>query len=179
MKIGIIGTGGVGGYFGACLANAGYDTAFIARGEHLKAIESGGLEIKSINGGFKVQNVNVTDQITNIKNPDLIILGVKAWQIKEIREDVKSILHDGSIILPLQNGILAYDELAEKIDKKNIIGGLCRIISKIEKPGVINHFAVHPSIVFGEMDKSNTPRLKNIQNVFQIAGIDCRISRSV
>jgi|SRR6056297_1134310 len=179
MKIGIIGSGGVGGFFGACLAKSGYDTTFIARGEHLKAIQTNGLEIKSINGDFKVQHVNVTDKITDIKRPDLIILGVKAWQVKEIREYIKSILHKESVVLPLQNGVMAYEELAEKIDNKNILGGLCRIISKIERPGVINHFGVKPSIVFGEMDKSNTPRLKKIQNAFQNAGIDCKISQDI
>jgi 2-dehydropantoate 2-reductase len=179
MKIGIIGTGGVGGYFGACLAKNGFDTTFIARGENLKAIKSNGLEIKSINGDFTIQNVNVTDKIKDLENTDLIILGVKAWQIKEIREDIKNILHKDSIILPLQNGVLAYEELSEIIDNRNILSGLCRIISKIEKPGVINHVGVNPSIVFGEMDKSNTPRLNNLQSLFQKAKIDCKISQDI
>jgi len=179
MKIGIIGAGGVGGYFGACLAKAGFETTFVARGEQLKAMKSNGLEIKSIKGNFHVQNINVTEQISDIKNPGLIIIGVKAWQIKEIREDLKGILHNESILLPLQNGIMAYDELAEKIDKKNIIAGLCRIISKVEKPGVINHFAVNPTIVFGEMDKTISPRLEKMHGLFQNAGIDSEVSQDI
>lgn len=78
MKIAIIGSGGVGGYFGANLFQAGYDVTFIARGEHLKAIQDNGLIIKSILGDFKVENLKATDKITEIDNPDLIIIGVKA-----------------------------------------------------------------------------------------------------
>lgn len=132
MKIAIIGTGGIGGYFGAKLVQAGYDVTFIARGEHLKTIQNSGLVIKSILGDFKVENLKATDKIKEIDNPDLIIICVKAWQIKEIRDDIKMVLNNDTMILPLQNGVLASDELSENIDKKNILGGLCRIISKID-----------------------------------------------
>ena len=156
MKVAIIGTGGVGGYFGAKLVKAGFDVTFLARGEHLRAIISKGLTVKSILGDFKVEDLKVTDKITEIDQPDLLIIGVKAWQIKEIRDDIKNILHQNSMILPLQNGVLATEELSEKIDKRNILSGLCRIISKIESPGVINHFGISPAIIFGELDKSKT-----------------------
>ena len=124
MKIAIIGTGGVGGYFGAKLVQAGYDVTFVARGEHLKSIQNNGLTIKSFLGDFKVDNLKATDKITEIDKPDLIIIGVKAWQIKEIRDNIKMILKDNTVILPLQNGVLASEELSESIDKKHILGGL-------------------------------------------------------
>lgn len=179
MKIAIIGTGGVGGYFGAKLAWAGFDVTFLARGEHLKAILKNGLQIKSVLGDFTVENLKATDKISEIKNPDLIIICVKAWQIKEIRDDVKGILHAGSMILPLQNGVSAATELSERIDKRNILGGLCRVISKIESPGVINHFGITPLIVFGELDGSKTERVKEVQQIFETAGIESRISEDI
>ncbi len=179
MKIAIIGTGGVGGYFGANLARAGFDVTFLARGEHLKAIQTKGLKVKSIQGNFEVKDLKATDKITDIEQPDLLIIGVKAWQIKDIHDDLKKILHADSLILPLQNGVLAAEELSEKIEKKNILGGLCRIISKIESPGVINHFGVTPTIVFGEIDRPRTERLVQIQKVFEEAGIDSKISDDV
>ena len=135
MKIGVIGTGGVGGYFGANLVRAGFDVTFLARGEHLKAIQNKGLKVKSILGDFEVKNLKATDKITDIKHPDLLLIGLKAWQVKDIRDELKSIMHADSLILPLQNGVLAAEELSEKIEKKNVLGGLCRIISKIESPG--------------------------------------------
>jgi 2-dehydropantoate 2-reductase len=179
MKIAIIGTGGVGGYFGAKLAKAGHDITFIARGEHLKAIQNKGLTVKSILGDFRVDNLKATEEITEIDQPDLIILGVKAWQIKDIREDINKVLHNETLILPLQNGVLAADELSEKINKSHILGGLCRIISKIESPGVIQHVGVTPTIVFGELDKSITERILNIGRIFKAAGIEASISEDI
>lgn len=179
MKIAIIGTGGVGGYFGGKLARAGNDVTFVARGAHLRAILSQGLEVKSVLGDFRVENIKATDKITDIDSPDLMILGVKAWQIKEIRDDLRKIIHPKTLILPLQNGISAADELAETIDKSNILGGLCRIVSKIESPGVIQHLGVTPTIIFGELDSSKSDRTAEIQKCFENAGIKSRISEDI
>ncbi len=179
MKIVIIGSGGVGGYFGGKLAQNGNDVTFLARGEHLKAIQKKGLEVKSISGDFIINPARVIENINEIGIVDLVILGVKAEQIKEIRNDIKPLLHAGSMVLPLQNGVLAVDELKESINVSNIIGGLCRIISKIESPGVINHFGVTPTIVFGELDKSDTKRLQTLKSLFDKAGIKSQISKDI
>lgn len=179
MKIAIIGSGGVGGYFGAKMAKSGYDVTFLARGEHLKAIHSHGITVKSILGDFKIDSVKATDTIREIGFADLILLGVKAWQIKEIAPELKTIIKKDTTILPLQNGVLAAEELMEQIDKNNIIGGLCRIISKIESPGVINHFGVVPSIVFGELDNSHKERIRKMKKVFDDSGINSHISSDI
>lgn len=179
MKIAIIGAGGVGGYFGAKLSQAGFNVSFLARGKHLEAIKKNGLIVKSIHGDVQVKNISATNKIKELGQSDLIIISIKAWQIKEIRNDLKSIVHSKTTILPLQNGILAVDELSESIDKSNIIGGLCRIISKIESAGIINHFGVSPTIVFGELDKSNSNRIQQIKEVFVKAGITANISPNI
>ena len=179
MKIAVIGTGAVGGYFGAKIAHAGYDVSFLARGEHLKAIRANGLTVKSIMGDFKVEQVKATDKIEEIGFSDLVILGVKAWQVKEIAKRLKSIIKDDTVILPLQNGVLAADELKEQIDEKHIVGGLCRIISKREAPGVISHFGVTPAILFGELDNAKTDRVLKIKEVFDRAGINATISDNI
>jgi 2-dehydropantoate 2-reductase len=179
MKIVIIGTGGIGGYFGGKLAKAGFDVTFIARGEHFKAIQKNGLIIKSIKGDFKLDSVNVTDNLDTIGLVDLVILGVKAWQINDIKNDLKKILKQDTIVLPLQNGVLAAEELKESIKQENIIGGLCRIISKIDSPGVINHFGIEPTIVFGELDNSKTERVYRVKTIFDSAGIKSFISDDI
>ena len=175
MKIAIIGTGGVGGYFGAKLVKAGFDVTFLARGEQLKAIQAKGLKVKSVLGDFVVDNLKATDKITEIEQPDLIIVCVKAWQIKDIRNDLKKIVHANTLILPLQNGILAAKELSEKIDNNHVLAGLCRIYSKMESPGVINHFGMTPSIVFGEVDNPQSESLTAIKKIFDEAGIVSKI----
>jgi 2-dehydropantoate 2-reductase len=179
MKIAIIGTGGVGGYFGGKLARAGYDVTFLARGEHLKAIQQNGLTIKSIGGDFKIDRVKATDRIDKIGLADLVILGIKAWQVRDISEELLSIIKRETIVLPLQNGILAAEELNEKINNRNIIRGLCRILSKIDSPGVIDHFGLEPSIIFGELDYSGSERCEMIKAVFDKAEINSHISNDI
>ena len=176
MKVAIIGTGGIGGYFGGKIAKAGFDVTFLARGKQLEALQKNGLTIKSILGDFHVDSIQATDSISSIGKCDLIILCNKAWQLKEIANDLKSILKDDSVVLPLQNGVVAADELETVISKKNIIGGLCRIISKIESPGVINHFGITPIIIFGELNNSKSNRVERIKELFDKSGIDSKIS---
>lgn len=178
-RIAIIGSGGVGGYFGGKLAKAGFDVSFIARGKHLTSIRKNGLMVKSILGDFIVDKVFATDKITELRKPDLAILGVKAWQIKNIAPDLSTILHQNTIILPLQNGINTIDELNEQIDKSHILGGLCRIMSEIEKPGIIKHTGVTPTIIFGELNKFKSGRLRIIKEIFDRSSINSRISLNI
>jgi 2-dehydropantoate 2-reductase len=151
----------------------------LARGKHLKALSNNGLTIKSILGDFKVEKLRATDKITEIDKPDLVIIGVKAWQVIEVRDDINRILHSDTMILPLQNGVLAATELSQRIDKQNILGGLCRIISKIESPGVINHFGITPTVVFGELDRSKTERIFKVKKTLETAGIESKISEDI
>ncbi len=179
MKIAVIGAGGVGGYFGGRLAQKGEEVTFVARGEHGAALSSKGMEVKSINGDFTLPKVQVMDHIRKLQDPDLILLAVKSWQVKEIRDEVKEILKDNTLILPLQNGVMAVEELSETIDKQHIISGLCRIISQVAEPGVINHFGAQPSIVIGEIDNPISNRLKAIEALFTLANIDLKVSNDI
>ena len=179
MKIAIIGTGGVGAYFGGKMANAGFDVTFLARGEHLKMMKANGLTVKSILGDFTINPVKATDTINDIGECDLIILAVKAWQLKEIAGELKSIVGENSMILPLQNGVVAVEELKTFFPEKNIISGLCQIISKIESPGVVSHFGVIPKIIFGELDNSISLRIQKIKQMFDDSGINSEISSDI
>jgi 2-dehydropantoate 2-reductase len=179
MKIAILGTGGVGGYFGGKLAKAGYEVTFLARGAHLDAIRKNGLQIKSSSGDFSIHPVRITDRIAEIGTVDLIILGVKAWQVKEMAREMKRILTSHTTVLPLQNGVLAMDELAGELDSQHIAGGLCRIFSKIESPGVISHMGVEPVILFGEKDNRPSERMLQLKEVFDRSGIKARIAENI
>lgn len=178
MNIVVIGAGAVGGYFGGKLAKAGFNVTFIARGKTLEAIETKGLQIKSIYGDFVV-HPKVSDNIKTIKNPNLIILGVKSWQIEDIAKQIKPILTDKTMVLPLQNGADNADRLLSILNKENVLAGLCKIVSKIETPGVINHFAYEPEIVFGEYDNNKTERVKNIKTIFDKAGFSNFIAEDI
>lgn len=176
MKIAIIGAGGVGAYFGGKLAQNGNEVIFVARGEHLKAIQTKGLKIKSVLGDFIINPAQATDKINEIGIVDLVILGVKAWQVKDVAKELKPIINDNTVVIPLQNGVLAAEELSAEINQKNIIGGLCKIISRIESPGVINHFGVKPTIVIGELNGGTSKRISTINEIFKDSGINSKIA---
>ncbi len=179
MKLAILGTGGVGGYFGGRLAQAGNDVTFLARGEHLRAIRQNGLTVKSIKGDITISPAVATDIIKDIGPVDCVIVAVKAWQVKDIAKDLHHIVTKDTMVLPLENGVLAADELAEHISHDSIVGGLCRIISKIESPGVISHFGMEPTILFGEFNNTSSVRLQTLQTLFNNAGIHAHISRDI
>lgn len=179
MKIAIIGTGGVGGYFGGKLACAGNDVTFIARGKHFEAIKNKGLQVKSTLGDFHLQQVKVTDQISELENIDFVILGIKAWQVKEVANQLKSVIKSDATVLPLQNGVLTHEELISELDPKNVVAGLCKIITKIESPGMIVHSGVEPKIIFGEINNNSTERLQKIKSIFDKAGINSEIAEDI
>lgn len=178
MKILVVGAGGVGGYFGGKLAQAGYDITFIARGKHLEAIQQNGLQVKSIKGDFIVKP-KATDNIQDIKNPDLIILATKSWQVEEVAVQIKPILNEDTSVLPLQNGADNADRLRSFLPHKNVLAGLCKIVSKIEAPGIINHFVYEPEIIFGEYDNTQTARMQRIHTIFNQAEIKNKVSEDI
>ena len=100
-KITVIGTGGVGGYFGGQIAKAGYDVTFVARGKHLEAIQKKGLIVYGLAKDFTIYPACAVDDIKKISKPDLVILGVKAWQVKGVARELTSVIHDRTMVLPL------------------------------------------------------------------------------
>lgn len=169
MNIVVIGAGGVGGYFGGLLAKAGFDITFLVRGKTLEAIKLNGLKVISIYGDFVV-HPKATNNYNDLESPDLIILAVKSWQIEPIARQLKNILGDHTMVLPLQNGADNADRLRAILPQKNVLAGLCKIVSKIASPGVITHFGYEPEIIFGEYDNTKSDRLLALKQVFDKAG---------
>ncbi len=171
MRILIYGAGGIGGYFGGRLAQAGNSVSIIARGNHLKAIKKDGLIVESINGDFKVIPRLITDKLAEVEEPELIILGVKSWQIQDVAKELKLVIHKNTMVLPLQNGASNVENLNEVLPKENIIGGLCHIVSFVSAPGKIKHVGFEPRVTFGELDNSKSSRIQELEKVFTKAGI--------
>ena len=151
MRIAVVGAGGVGGYFGGRLAQAGYDVTFIARGRHLDAMVRDGLRVESINGDFSVSPVQATDAPEKVGAVDLVVIGVKAWQIPETAGRLGPMLAPQTLVLPLQNGLEASAQLAEELGPAAVLGGLCGIYSFITAPGCIRHIGIDPWVTFGAM----------------------------
>lgn len=179
MRIAIIGAGGVGGYFGGRLAQSGNNVTLVARGAHGEHIKNNGLKILSPKGNATITNICVVNSIAELKDIELILLGVKAWQVKEIAKEIAKIITTDTVVIPLQNGVLASDELCGFLPTKNVMGGLCSIFSKIESAGVIHHMSAEPTVVFGELNNKTSKRSLQIQKVFEEAQISNKLSNYI
>lgn len=176
MRIAVFGTGGVGGYFGGRLAQAGHDVTFVARGEHLRAIQSSGLRVDSPAGDFLVFPAKATDDVTDAGEVELVIVGVKAWQVPDAARAMKPLVGPGSTVLPLQNGVEAVSQLVREFGSDKVVGGLCRIVSFVVGPGHIRHTGFTPTIIIGELDNHRTNRIEKIQQTFSDAGVDTAVA---
>jgi len=179
MRIAIFGTGGVGGYFGGRLAHAGEDVTFIARGEHLRALRANGLKVESQSGDFVVFPAKGTDDVNDVGDVDLVVIGVKAWQVPEAARAVRPLVGPITTVLPLQNGVDAVSQLVDEMGPEKVIGGLCRIVSFVVAPGHIRHAGFTPSIVIGERDNQRTERIVRIEQVFRHAGLEIAIAPDI
>ncbi len=179
MKILIYGTGGVGGYFGGKLAQAGFEVTMIARGAHLKAIQENGITVKSVTGDFTVKPHLATDNLSDIEIPDLVIFGVKSWQLEQAINDIVAYTNDKTLFLPLQNGAGNVEILNRIAPKSQVLAGLCRMISFVESPGVISNPDIPPSILFGEQDNAKTKRVYAVLDIFAKAKINASIPNDI
>ncbi|HEY61116.1 MAG TPA: 2-dehydropantoate 2-reductase [Anaerolineae bacterium] len=179
MRFAIFGAGAVGGYFGGRLAAAGEDVVFIARGKHLEALRKNGLTIKSINGNFRLNKVNATDNPKRVGEVDVVLVGVKAWQVPEAAEKMTPLVGEDTCVVPLQNGIDAPKQLASILGKERVLGGLCRIVSQVVSPGHIHHTAIEPFISFGELDNHYSERAEILLQAFLRAGVNAEVPADI
>jgi 2-dehydropantoate 2-reductase len=158
MKIAIFGSGGVGGYFGGRLAQAGHEVTFIARGAHLAAIRRDGLHVESVAGDFVVKPAAASDDPKAVGPVDTVIVGVKAWQVPGAAATIRPLLGSAGFVVPLSNGVEAADQVAAAVGSERVLGGLCRISAFITNPGRIRHVGIAPSVEFGERDNRRSDR---------------------
>ncbi|HLW88433.1 MAG TPA: 2-dehydropantoate 2-reductase [Terriglobales bacterium] len=150
----VVGAGGVGGYFAAVLARAGYSVSVIARGAQLEAIRQGGLRVGSAKGDFTVAVAKASDNPEDVGQVDAVILAVKAWQVTEAATTMRPLLGPLTKVLPLQNGVEATGQLQQVLGSQHSLMGLCRIIASVESPGCIRHGGLDPMVALGEPDGS-------------------------
>ena len=179
MRIAVVGVGGVGGYFGGRLAQARADVVFIARGEHLRAIQTQGLKVESIKGDFAVQPAQATDDPASVGVVDVVLIGVKAWQVPEVARQIQPMMGPETIVVPLENGVEAPDQLAAVLGAQHVLGGLCRIVSFISGPGQIRHAGMEPYVAFGELDNHSSERAERLRQAFEQAGVRAEIPANI
>lgn len=174
MRFAILGSGAVGGYFGAKLARAGQDVTFIARGAHLEAIRAKGLDVKSAQlGDFNVQAQAESDT-AKVGQVDVAIVSVKAYDNATALPMLTPLIGPDTVVLTLQNGVDSVDEVAAVAGERHVLGGTTYVAIALEAPGLIVQTGVHRSIIFGEVfgDRGRiSPRVQAIADILATADI--------
>jgi 2-dehydropantoate 2-reductase len=179
MKIAVMATGGVGGYFGARLAAAGEDVTFLARGKHLDAIRSAGLKVESANGDLLIKPAKATDDPASVGPVDMVIFAVKLWDVETSGAACKPLIGPKTAIVSFLNGVDSEDRLISILGRDHVMGGVAAISSTIAGPGVIKHTGTMATLAFGELDGSASPRGEALLAACQKAGISAKLSREI
>ncbi len=169
LSFAVFGTGAVGGYFGGRLAEAGHEVGFIARGRNLTAIREQGLRVSSVDGDFRIHPARVADEPADLGQADVVLLGVKAWQVPEAALAVRPLIGERTFVVPLQNGVEAPEQLTAVLGPGRVLGGLCRILAHLDGPGHVRHTGVTPYVAFGEQDGSSSSRVEALRQAFERA----------
>jgi 2-dehydropantoate 2-reductase len=174
MRIAIFGTGGAGGYFGGHLACSGEEVVFIARGEHLQAIREQGLRVETSAGDIVVRS-EATDDPAQVGAVDVVLVGVKTWQVTEAARAMRSMMTPQTFVVPLQNGVEAAAQLAAVLGAKHVLGGLCGTISRVVGPGHILSIGETNFVKFGELDDHRSQRAERLRQTFERAGLKAEV----
>ncbi len=172
MRIAVVGTGGVGGAFGAALAKGGSDVTFVARGAHLKAMCECGLKVLGPRGDIHLQPTKATDDPAAIGEVDVVLFCVKLWDVETAGAAVRPLIGKTTAVIPLQNGIDASERLIPILGKDAVMGGVAQISATIAEPGVIRQTGVFMRLVFGELDGRPSARGAAFHAACQAAGFD-------
>lgn len=179
MKIAIMGTGGVGGYYGGLLAKTGQDVTFIARGTHLQAIREKGLKVKSIHGDFTVSAAKATDTPAEVGPVDMVLFTTKTYQTDEAAQLIKPMVAQNTVLVSLQNGIDAVDRIGRVVGIEHMLGGVTWLSAAIEAPGLIGQYSQFRRIALGEFNGQTTPRLKATFDALQATGATVEVSDAI
>ncbi|MEP7117820.1 MAG: 2-dehydropantoate 2-reductase [Acidobacteriota bacterium] len=178
MKIVMFGAGGVGGYFGGRLAQAGCDVAFVARGAHLEAIQRDGLRIVSPKGDAHVTTVRASADPAHLGVADVVFLTVKMYDVDAAATSLPPLLGPDTMVVTLQNGVEATDMVARHVGTARTAGGVAYVSAVIDRPGVIKHTALDALIV-GELDGVLSPRLVALRDAASSAGFAFTASQKI
>jgi 2-dehydropantoate 2-reductase len=174
MKIAIMGSGGIGGYYGARLQSGGADVTFIARGEHLKAMQQNGLALEG-DRPIHLPKVKATDDPSTIGKVDMVIFSVKLRDTETAAKAILPVVGPDTGIISLQNGVQKDDMIASVIDRKHLLGGAAYIGVSIARPGVIKKAGTMERLAFGEFDNKITPRAQALLDACKAGDIKADI----
>jgi 2-dehydropantoate 2-reductase len=197
MKVAVVGAGAIGAYVGAALSRAGTDVTLVARGDHMRAMQSHGVRVRSEHGDFTAHPA-VTDDLAAVGPVDVVIVTLKAHQIGGVVAVLPSLFHDDTTVISIQNGLPwwyfqglggPYDGMTlESVDpggrigaaiaRERVIGSVAYAASEIEAAGVVRHLGV-TRFLLGEPDGTTSARITRIANAFAAGGLDTPLSGDI
>lgn len=175
LKVAVIGAGGVGGYFGGRLAQAGHDVGFVARGAHLQTLRRTGLTVASPAGDFTVTPARASDDTHDIGAVDVVLLCVKTWQLPPAVAALKPLIGTGTAVVTLQNGVEAPEQVAREVGRDTVLPGTAKIIAHLEGPGRVRHVGGPGALAFTEWDNRATPRVERLRAALAGAGVEATV----
>jgi 2-dehydropantoate 2-reductase len=179
MRIAIIGAGAVGSYFGGRLAAAGNKVHLLARGQHLHALQSRGLDVRSALGDLDRLMVPATDDPHGVGPVDVVLITVKGQDLAAAINAAQLLIDDDTAVIGLQNGVEAEEELSDALGVERVLGGVAYIEAVVSEPGVVEHRSRFARLLFGELDGRRTPRTEEFLGVCREAGIDAEVSADI
>ncbi len=176
MRIGVLGVGGIGGYFGGRLAAAGHDMRFIARGAHGEALAASGLTVKSAFGDLQVSGLSVSADLESLAGCDLVLHCTKMWDVEESGARLARCLSEKAIVVPFQNGVEAADLLAANLGSQRVAQGIAYISAFIDAPGLVRHANKVHRLMLGARHPDQEAALSAFCDAGKAAGFDCSMS---
>jgi len=179
MRVAVIGAGGVGGYFGAKLARAGNDVAFVARGAHLEALRANGLRVESSGGAIVLPRVAATDDPSSLAPADAVMFCVKLWDVERAAGQIAPLVTGGGVVIPFQNGVDSPDILMRTLGSKHVLGGVAYIAAAIRAPGVVSQTGSMARLRIGAFDDAMNERAQAFVEACRGAGIDAQFAADI
>lgn len=179
MRIAVMATGAVGGYFGGRLAAAGHDVAFVARGANLAALRRDGLRIESPLGALHLPRPTATDDPAAIGPVDVVLFAVKLWDTEAAAEQARPLIGADSRLITFQNGVDAPERIGRVLGPERVAAGSAYIATVLAAPGVVSHTSEFAKLVCGRIDGARDPAVEAFAEAAAAAGIDASVAEDM
>ena len=179
MRIAVVGSGGIGGPYGASLAKSGVEVTFVARGAHLAAIRERGLRIEGDRGETHIRPAPATDDIAGIGTVDFVLFCVKLWDVEDVGRQLRAIVGPETAVIPLQNGVDAAERLIPILGYQAVMGGTAFVTGTICEAGVIRQTGTYQRMTFGELEGRLSERGRRLRELCEAAGFDGILSPDI
>ncbi|MGH8745228.1 MAG: ketopantoate reductase family protein [Burkholderiales bacterium] len=178
MRITVMGAGGVGGYFGGRLAQAGHDVSFIARGKHLETMKTKGLVLKSPLGDAAIE-VTASDKPAELGAAEVVLFAVKLWDTESAAEAIRPLVEKGGVVIPFQNGVESIERIGNVLGPERVLGGAAIISARIAEPGVIVQVGTMARLRFGPTLPAQQKVAEKFRDACRQSKIDVELTNDI